>query len=123
MNWYFTALRKYAIFSGRASRSEYWYFALFNLIIVYALTFISTRVNMPYLALIYQLGVLIPNLAVSVRRMHDVGKPGWYCLIPFYNLYLACTASERGENEYGPNPFEEQVYGADDYEKPYDINA
>jgi uncharacterized membrane protein YhaH (DUF805 family) len=50
------------------------------------------------------LAVLIPGRAVGVRRMHDVGKSGWFLLIPVYNLILACTDCEAGENMYGPNP-------------------
>ncbi|MBM3920822.1 MAG: DUF805 domain-containing protein [Sphingomonadales bacterium] len=53
---------------------------------------------------LYSLAVLLPSLAVAVRRMHDVGKSGWFILIPIYNLILACTDSQVGENEYGSNP-------------------
>ncbi len=123
MNWYLTVLKKYAVFNGRASRSEYWYFALFNIIIAFALGFITRLINSPFLVYIYDVAILIPSIAVGVRRMHDVGKSGWYIIVPIYNLILACTPSETGENQYGPNPFNETVYGADDYQKPYDINA
>ena len=53
---------------------------------------------------IYTLAVLIPGIAVAVRRMHDVGKSGWYVLIPIYNLVLACTEGTSGDNEYGADP-------------------
>ena len=53
---------------------------------------------------IYSLGTLLPLIAVAARRMHDVGKSGWYMLIPIYSLILACTEGEAGENMYGPNP-------------------
>ncbi|WP_252306627.1 DUF805 domain-containing protein, partial [Vibrio splendidus] len=49
---------------------------------------------------IYSIAVFLPSLAVGVRRMHDAGKSGWFLLIPFYNLYLACTDSENGENKW-----------------------
>jgi len=52
----------------------------------------------------YSFAVFIPSLAVLVRRMHDVGKSGWYCLIPIYNLILCCTEGEHKTNEYGPDP-------------------
>lgn len=60
----------------------------------------------PILYAIVVIGLLIPNLAAAVRRMHDVGKSGWYLLIPIYNLILAFTDSEPGTNQYGPNPKE-----------------
>jgi uncharacterized membrane protein YhaH (DUF805 family) len=93
------------------------------MIIAFVLAFFSRLIGLPYLVYIYDLAILIPGIAVGVRRMHDVGKSGWFIIIPLYNLILACTASERGENEYGPNPFDEEAYGAQDYEKPYDINV
>jgi uncharacterized membrane protein YhaH (DUF805 family) len=98
---------KYATFTGRARRSEYWYFFLFYVIILFALTFISGAIGETAgggLILVYYLAIIIPSLAVTWRRMHDVGKSGWYSFIPFYNLILACTDSQPSENEYGPNP-------------------
>lgn len=53
---------------------------------------------------LYSLVTLIPSLAVAVRRMHDIGKSGWYILIPIYNIILLATAGEEGENQYGPDP-------------------
>ncbi len=104
MNWYLTVLKKYAIFSGRASRSEYWYFVLFNIIILLVLQFIGMSMHSLFLYWIYYLAVLIPSLAVAVRRMHDVNKSGWFILIPIYNLILACTAGTNGPNQYGSDP-------------------
>jgi uncharacterized membrane protein YhaH (DUF805 family) len=57
------------------------------------------------LGTIFSLGVLVPGLAVAIRRMHDVGKSGWHILIPIYNLVLACTEGTKGDNEYGPDPY------------------
>lgn len=126
MNYYLSALKKYAVFSGRARRSEYWYFVLFNFIfsIVAMLidkmlgsTFTFNTINGPmalpygYCYLIYALFVVIPGLAVLVRRLHDVGKSGWFILISLiplvgaiWLLVLACTDSVSGPNKYGPNP-------------------
>ncbi len=59
---------------------------------------------MPLLATVYDLVVIVPGIAVGVRRMHDVGKSGWYILIPIYNLILAFTDGNVGPNEYGPDP-------------------
>ena len=104
MNYYFTVLSKYFVFKGRARRSEYWYFVLFNCIIAFALGFIGIYTGTELLGNIYSLAVLFPSLAVGVRRMHDVNKSGWFILIPIYNLILACTEGTRGENEYGDDP-------------------
>jgi len=104
MNYYMMALQRYATFSGRARRSEYWYFALFNVIIAIIIGFISGIMGTSVLYNIYSLVVIIPSIAVGVRRMHDVGKSGWFLLIPIYNLILACTEGTKGENEYGADP-------------------
>ena len=112
MNWYFTVLKKYVQFSGRARRSEYWYFFLFSAIISIVLAvvdyFMGTRTADGFgkgtLGNIYSVAVLLPSIAVAVRRMHDVGKSGWFVLIPIYNFILACTEGEKGTNQYGPDP-------------------
>lgn len=122
MNYYFEVLKKYAQFSGRARRSEYWYFTLFNVIIAIILMVAGTAMRFPLLNSIYSLAVLIPGIAVGVRRMHDVNKSGWYILIPLYNLILACTDGTSGDNEYGEDPKGREGFGAADYEKPFDIN-
>jgi len=104
MKFYLKVLQNYATFKGRASRSEYWYFVLFNIIFSIALGYVSGVVNLPILYTIYSLALLIPSIAVAVRRMHDVGKSGWFILIPIYDLILACTQGVKGENEYGTEP-------------------
>ena len=104
MKYYLKVLQNYAIFKGRASRSEYWYFVLFNVIFSIVLGFVSGIVDLPILYTIYSLVLLIPSIAVAVRRMHDVGKSGWFILIPIYDLILACTQGVKGENEYGTEP-------------------
>tara|TARA_B110000263_G_C14867902_1_gene311654 strand:+ start:36 stop:359 length:324 start_codon:yes stop_codon:yes gene_type:complete len=105
MEWYLKVVKEnYANFDGRARRKEYWMFVLFNAIICIVLSVISSTVYG-----IYSLAVLIPTIAVAVRRMHDVGKSGWYLLIPIYNLILACTDGDSGDNEYGSNPKSEEV--------------
>lgn len=105
MNYYFEAFKKYADFNGRARRKEYWMFMLFHVIIVYSLLFLMMKFPTAAFAyLAYLIGSLVPAFAVGVRRMHDVGKSGWYILIPIYSLILACTDTEDGPNEYGDNP-------------------
>jgi len=104
MNYYLKVLQNYATFNGRARRSEYWYFVLFNIIIAIAFGFVCGLIRVPDLAYLYNLAILIPSISVGVRRMHDVGKSGWFLLIPIYNLILTVTEGEKGENKYGPDP-------------------
>lgn len=107
MNWYLKVLKQYADFKGRARRKEYWMFFLFNMIISYGIALLAIGIDVPELAMlssVYSLAVLIPGIAVGVRRMHDAGKSGWFLLIPIYNLILACTDSEAGSNKWGSNP-------------------
>lgn len=88
MSWYLEVLKKYAVFGGRARRKEYWYFVLFNSLIAIVLAIIdsvtgsfSAEVGMGVLGGIYTLGVLIPGIAVMVRRLHDTNRSGWWLLI------------------------------------------
>lgn len=105
MNYYFDVLKKYADFNGRARRKEYWMFMLFHIIFIYAMIFLASQFpTIIFLYLVYVLATFLPALAVAVRRMHDVGKSGWYIIIPIYNIILYCTDSEEGKNEYGENP-------------------
>lgn len=112
MKYYFEVLKKYAVFNGRARRKEYWMFVLFNMIICIILSFIEGIVGIfpesksSLIVNIYSLAVLIPSIAVGVRRMHDVDKSGWFILIPIYNLILACTKGAEGENQYGYDPIQ-----------------
>jgi uncharacterized membrane protein YhaH (DUF805 family) len=113
MNWYLEALRKYAVFGGRARRKEYWMFLLFTLFIAFVLAFIEGLASGPsvVVGMIYCLAVLIPSIAVSVRRLHDTGRSGKWLLISFVPLIggivllvFMVQDSHQGENQYGPNP-------------------
>ena len=118
MNWYLEVLKKYAVFSGRARRKEYWFFALFNVIIIIALTFVDVSAGsydidsgFGLLSGLYSLAVLLPGIAVAVRRLHDIDRTGWWLLIAFVPLIGAIVLlvfmvldSTPGENQYGPNP-------------------
>ncbi len=105
---------KYADFDGRARRSEYWFFQLFNLIAIFALAMLAAMFRSDYgfiIVFIYILGIIVPYFAVITRRLHDVGKSGWFYFVsfipvigPIWMLVLYCTDSEPGENIYGPNP-------------------
>ncbi|MBQ5840527.1 MAG: DUF805 domain-containing protein [Clostridia bacterium] len=109
VNNYVNVLRKYADFSGRARRYEYWMFCLANIIIGFILgllPFVGT-----VLSALYSLVVLIPSLALCVRRLHDIGKSGWYYfigLIPLVGgiliLIWFCTDSNAEPNQWGPSP-------------------
>lgn len=109
MNYYLKVLQNYAVFEGRARRSEYWYFVLVNVLISFGLGFIGGMLGFELLTNLYSLAVLVPSIAVAVRRMHDVGKSGWFILIPIYNLILAVTEGDKGPNEYGPDPKNPEV--------------
>ena len=118
MVWYFEVLKKYAVFSGRSRRKEYWFFVLFNIIISIILAVIDgvtgtldPESGMGLLGLVYTLAILIPALAVSVRRLHDTGRSGWWLLlllIPLIGtiviLIFMVQDSKPEENQYGPNP-------------------
>jgi len=99
------ALKKYAVFSGRARRAEFWWFALFSSLISFVAGFIGGYLGFGnILSILANLFLFLPGLAVSIRRMHDVGKSGWYWLIPIYDFILSVTAGNAGANKYGPDP-------------------
>ncbi len=118
MNWYLQALKQYAVFKGRARRKEYWFFALFNLIVSVVLTVVDymtgsldPELGVGLLSGIYSLAILIPSLAVTVRRLHDTDRTGWWVLIAFIPfigaivlLVFMLLDSKPGDNQYGPNP-------------------
>ncbi|MED4533474.1 DUF805 domain-containing protein [Metabacillus fastidiosus] len=112
MHWYLEVLKKYAVFQGRARRKEYWMFTLFNVLISIVLSIIEVVGDMPsILTGIYSLAILLPSLAVTARRLHDIGKSGWWILISLIPLIGAivllvftCQDSEEGSNKYGSNP-------------------
>ena len=120
MNWYLEVLRKYAVFSGRSRRKEFWYFTLFNVLINFGLDFVDALVGtfnhefgIGLLGGLYALAVLIPGIAVTVRRLHDTGRTGWWfliVLIPIIGLIILLIFmvldSTPGSNEYGDNPKE-----------------
>jgi uncharacterized membrane protein YhaH (DUF805 family) len=120
MNWYLKVLKQYADFSGRARRSEYWYFVLFNMIFAIVAVVLDNILGTAIEGVgygpiygLYVLAVLVPGLAVAVRRLHDVGKSGWMFLIvlipligAIWLLVLGFTDSQPGTNKWGPNPKE-----------------
>ena len=92
---------KYATFTGRASRSEFWYFYLFYMILYIVGAIVGASAGSQFIQYLFILPLWLPFIAVAIRRMHDVGKSGWFYLIPFYDIVLLCTPSNPGSNKYG----------------------
>ena len=124
MNWYLKALKKYAEFSGRATRQEYWIFVLFNLVFSSAATWLDRLLGVTYagdygfINSLYTLVLFIPGLAVTVRRLHDTSKSGWFLLLFFIPLIgwiwiiiVLATAGDKGSNKYGADPQESNSDG------------
>jgi uncharacterized membrane protein YhaH (DUF805 family) len=126
MKWYFRALKKYATFSGRARRREYWAFVFLNSFVGVAFTLLAWIIGLVVgrvelgdgrtasvmavgshvgilASIAYMLALLIPSYAVVVRRMHDTGRSGWWILFPVIGFIYLFLDSQPGENEYGPN--------------------
>jgi uncharacterized membrane protein YhaH (DUF805 family) len=118
MNWYITVLKQYGVFVGRARQVEFWWFFLINLLITIALAFVDqlTGTLNPeggygLLSGLYTLGVIFPTLAVSVRRLHDIGRSGWWLLIGLIPvvgtiilLALFILEGTPGPNRFGADP-------------------
>ena len=115
-NFYKDALTNYVHFEGRASRKQYWYFVLWNAIIFTGISIILNIIlqgNGMYVSWIYNLAILLPSLAIAIRRLHDIGKSGWWLcilLIPIVGaiviLIFLITPGEPGTNAHGTNPNE-----------------
>lgn len=108
-NWYFEVLKKYAVFSGRARRKEYWMFQLFNSLI-YTVLYVGEALATDFsrgsyyggiLTGVYSLAVLLPNLAVGVRRLHDTGRSGWWLVLPSASMIVGLFLFLSLYDEYG----------------------
>lgn len=112
MNWYVEALKKFAVFNGRARRTEYWMFFLVNAVITILIGFLEVFFKMPkILSTVYSLAIILPGIAVASRRLHDTGRSGWWQLIlllpivgPIVLIVFWAQDSQPGDNQYGPNP-------------------
>jgi uncharacterized membrane protein YhaH (DUF805 family) len=118
MSWFLTVLKKYAVFSGRAQRAEYWYYILFYILIGIGLTFIDyvtgtydPETGSGLTVSLFALATFLPSLAVAVRRLHDTDRSGWWVLIALIPvigslvlLVFLVLDSSPGDNQYGPNP-------------------
>jgi uncharacterized membrane protein YhaH (DUF805 family) len=114
-----TCFRKYAVFSGRASRSEYWFFVLFEMLLFIVLVIVGGLVFRDHAGVLLMLAVLIlllPRVAVLVRRLHDTDRSAWWILIPFvpiigsiWLIVLLCTRGTDGANRYGMGPVQAAI--------------
>lgn len=110
MNYFIDALKKYADFSGRATRTQYWMFILMYIIIYVVLAVIDTVMGMIILSSIFTLGMLIPSISIAARRLHDTGRSGWWQLIMFLPLIgvivllVFYVQDSVGDNQFGANP-------------------
>jgi uncharacterized membrane protein YhaH (DUF805 family) len=129
VNWYVKVLKQYVDFSGRARRREYWMFVLINVVIVIVLSLVDTLLgtggframsggasfyaanSLGLLSGLYTLAVLLPSIAVTVRRLHDTDRSGWWILLGFIPiiggivlLVFYVLEGTRGPNRYGPDP-------------------
>ena len=111
MGWYIEVLKKYAVFSGRARRQEYWMFTLVNLVIVVVISIIGELIGLAPLVNIYILATFLPALGVLIRRLHDTNRSAWWIFITLVPLigFIAMIVflvkdSDPLENRYGPNP-------------------
>ncbi len=94
-----SGFQNYTNFKGRASRAEYWWWALFTVILSVLLSSIDESFGN-----LGSLVTLLPSIAVAIRRMHDVDRAGWFILVPIYNLVLGLRRGDAGENRFGPPP-------------------
>ncbi len=112
MSWYIQALKNYTKFSGRAQRNEFWFFGLFNNLIVASFLVVDgVTSGVPALSTLFLLWTFIPALSVTVRRLHDTGRSGWWVLLAFIPIvgwlilvWLYVSDSQPGPNVYGENP-------------------
>ncbi len=112
MKSFIQALKKYAVFDGRARRREFWMFTLFTVILGFAIGLMASFIEVLGIGkdlfepihITYGAVMFVPGVAVGVRRMHDIGRSGWWLLIPLVSLVFLCLDSQLGENKYGSNP-------------------
>lgn len=134
MHWFTdVVLKKYADFTGRARRKEFWMFILFSFIISIVLSIIDRALGLTYgykdnsgvLSSIFSLAILVPTLAVAVRRMHDTNRSGWWiainlicCIGWIWFIVLAAQEGTPGDNQYGPDPKAGERFGPGGQQPP-----
>ena len=116
MKWYIKVLKNYAVFSGRASRTEYWMFVLFSNIFAFLVGLIAgflsnvTKTDQSVLVYIYSLALLIPSIAVVCRRMHDIDRSGWWQIVPIVGFIFLFYEGTKGDNRFGSDPWGSSQY-------------
>jgi uncharacterized membrane protein YhaH (DUF805 family) len=116
IEWCFVALKKYAVFTGRARPKEFWMFLLFYIvtdIILFILIENLFDISFEYdsdnpIFYLFGLSMALPGIGVTIRRMHDTNRSGWFGFIPLANLVWACEKGTVGPNQYGPDPMQSQ---------------
>ncbi|MBL4628263.1 MAG: DUF805 domain-containing protein [Roseicyclus sp.] len=105
--------QNYANFSGRARRSEYWWFFLFTMIVNIVAQTVDASIGLPILSIIVGLGLIVPGIALAFRRMHDTGRSGWWLLIGLIPLvgfliilFWFVQRGTVGSNEFGDDPYD-----------------
>ena len=110
MDYFIGALKKYADFTGRARRKEYWMFYFIYMILIIVISVLDAVLSVGVFSIIFTLGMLIPSISIAARRLHDTGRSGWWQLIAFIPLIgliiLIVFLAQDGHdaNEYGENP-------------------
>ncbi len=117
MHWYIDVLKKYAVFTGRAQRQEYWMFVMVHVVISCVLALLEVMLGLSqklgggWLSTLYALAVILPNIGVGIRRLHDTDRSGWWLLLNLIpcigfiiTLVFFIQDSDPGDNQYGPNP-------------------
>jgi uncharacterized membrane protein YhaH (DUF805 family) len=111
LHWYTDVIKQYAVFDGRASRPEYWWFFLINTVISVILDVVIPGTTGQVLGAIYALAVLLPSIGVGIRRLHDTNRTGWWLLVSLvpivgwiWIIVLLALAGDGGSNRYGPPP-------------------
>lgn len=112
MNWFIAVVKKYAVFDGRARRKEYWMYVLFYVLIAVGLAIVEGLVGSPgFLGMLLALGLLVPSIGVTIRRLHDTERSGWWILIGFVPLVggivllvFMCLDGTGGPNKFGADP-------------------
>ncbi len=111
MKWYIDVIKKYAVFTGRARRTEYWMYTLFYVIGYAVLALVEGMLGFPgVVSSLYSLGLLLPSIGVGIRRLHDIDRTGWWmllgltCIGTVVLIFFFVQDSTPGDNKYGPNP-------------------
>ncbi|MGW7773260.1 DUF805 domain-containing protein [Pseudomonas machongensis] len=104
-NAFIEVMKKYAVFKGRARRKEYWMFFLISILISFCIGFVEGLLGAPQvISNLFSLAIVLPSIAVGVRRMHDGDHSGWWLLVPIANLVFLIQDGTQGPNRFGPSP-------------------